>query len=215
MKVVISLGGSLIVPHESKVEYLRGFKELVMDFVNKGYKFVIFCGGGSVAREYQKAAKELGVEDENLDWIGISATKLNADLVRSVFNLESFHSDPNEVELNGVVVMSGWKPGWSTDNDAVIVAKRLKADMIINITDVEHVYDKDPHKLPGAKPLEKLSWEDMKRLVGENWKPGMNVPFDPVAIENAKGLKVIVTGKNLENLRNIISGKEFVGTTIS
>jgi len=47
------------------------------------------------------------------------------------------------------------------------------------------------------------------------WKPGMNTPFDPIATKNADGLKVVITNKDISNLKKIIFGKEFQGTTIS
>lgn len=215
MRIVISLGGSVIVPDDIDFRYLKEFKELIMDFIKKGYKFVIFCGGGQICRNYQEAAKKLGVEDEDLDWIGISVTKLNADLVRSVFNLDGFQSDPNKIELKDVVVMSGWKPGSSTDYDSVIVAKKINADMIVNITDVRYVYDKDPGKFQDAKPLKNVSWQKMRNLFGGDWKPGMHAPFDPIASRSADGLKVVVTNKDLNNLKKLFSGEDFEGTVIS
>lgn len=215
MKFVISLGGSVIIPDEIDIDYLKKFKKMIDEFVSEGHQFVILCGGGSIARKYQKAAKSLGVKDIDLDWIGISATKINAELVRSLFDLERSYSDPNEVEMDDIVVMSGWKPGCSTDYDAVLIAKRIGADMVINITDVQFVYDKDPHKFKDAKPLKKISWDQMKRIVDGEWKPGMNTPFDPIATKNADGLRVVITNKDISNLRKILSGKEFQGTLIS
>jgi uridylate kinase len=54
-------------------------------------------------------------------------------------------------------------------------------------------------------------------MVGDEWVPGKNVPFDPVASRHAQkiGLKVIcAAGKDLENLKKIIRGMDFTGTTI-
>jgi uridylate kinase len=215
VRFVISLGGSIIVPDEIDVEFLSRFRALVMDFVKNGHKFVIICGGGKTCRKYQDAARKLGIKDDNLDWIGISATKLNAELLRSIFGLESFESDPERAKIDNLTVMSGWKPGWSTDYDVVVVAKRIKADMVINIADVKYIYDKDPDKFPDAKPLKKVSWLEMKKICGEVWKPGLNVPFDPVAVKHADGLKVVFVGKDIENLRNVFSGDKFDGTVVS
>jgi len=215
MKFVISLGGSVIIPDEIDVAYLKKFKNMIQEFVSKGHQFVILCGGGSIARKYQKAAKSLGVKDVDLDWIGISTTKTNAELVRSLFGLDRSYSDPNEVEMEDIVIMSGWKPGCSTDYDAVLIAKRIGADMIINVTDVQFVYDKDPHKFKDAKPLKEIFWEEMRKIINGEWKPGMNTPFDPIATKNADGLKVVITNKDIPNLNKILSGKDFQGTTIS
>jgi uridylate kinase len=54
-------------------------------------------------------------------------------------------------------------------------------------------------------------------MVGDEWTPGKNVPFDPIASRHAEkiGLKVIcAAGKNLENLKKILCGEDFTGTTI-
>jgi uridylate kinase len=115
-------------------------------------------------------------------------------------------------------VASGWKPGFSTDYDAVLLAERFKADSVINLSNIEQVYSDDPKKNPDAKPIDKISWPDFCRLVGDEWVPGKNVPFDPVASRHASkiGLKVIfAAGRNLENLKKILSGEVFLGTVIN
>jgi len=88
---------------------------------------------------------------------------------------------------------------------------------VINLSNIEKVYTSDPRKDPQARPLDRISWDDFRAMVGDTWVPGTNVPFDPVASRHAQelGLKVIcAAGRNLENLRNIIRGREFTGTTI-
>jgi uridylate kinase len=215
MKVVISLGGSVIVPDEIDVGFLTKFKELIKGFLGQGHRFVIICGGGSTCRKYQDAARRLGIFEDNLDWIGISATKLNAELMRSLFGLKTFESDPEKAKLGDLTIMSGWKPGWSTDYDVVVVANRIKADLVINITDVKYIYDKDPGKFKDAKPLKKLSWARMKEISGTKWRPGLNVPFDPIAVRHAEGLKVAFVNKDLDNLKNLLLGKKFDGTVVS
>jgi uridylate kinase len=128
--------------------------------------------------------------------------------------------DPTKVEplIGRVLVASGWKPGFSTDYDAVLLAERFKADAVINLSNIEQVYTDDPKKNPEAKPIDKISWQDFHKLEGDEWTPGKNVPFDPVASRHAAriGLKVIcAAGKNLDNLRKILLGEEFLGTVIS
>ena len=216
--IVISLGGSLIVPDEIDVSFLRQFKDLILSF--KGYRFAIYCGGGSIARKYQKALGEIVDDKESLDWVGIAATYLNAFLVKCVFgeNAGAIIGDPTlKVKSNKrILIAAGWKPGWSTDYDAVLLAKNLKADMVINMTNVDYVYDKDP-KLLGAKPLKKVSFKDIKKIIDCEWKPGLNMPFDPVAVREAEKLdiRVIICGRSIDNLRNVIEDKNFKGTTIS
>ena len=112
---------------------------------------------------------------------------------------------------------AGWKPGWSTDYDAVLLAKNFGVSEIINMSNIDYVYDKDPKKFKDAKKIEKTSWKDYTNLVGNKWKAGMNVPFDPIAAKEAQksGMKVCIIGKDLENLENLLNGKKFKGTVIN
>ena len=84
--IIISLGGSLIIPDTIDVEFLKAFKALILSHVEKGKKFLIITGGGEINRRYNKVAKELGSPtEEDLDWIGIASLKLNAELLRVIF----------------------------------------------------------------------------------------------------------------------------------
>jgi uridylate kinase len=89
--------------------------------------------------------------------------------------------------------------------------------VVINLSNIEQVYTDDPKKNPRARPIDAISWADFRALTGEEWAPGKNVPFDPVASRHAAkiGLRVIcAAGRDLENLKNILTGKPFTGTTI-
>lgn len=220
--IVLSLGGSIIVPDKIDINFLKNFKKLVNEFVKKGYKFAIYCGGGSTARAYQKAyEKIIGEDHEAMDWIGISATHLNAFLLRAIFyeiSEEKIISDPTE-KINfkkKIIFVGGWKPGWSTDYDAVLLAKNLQVAEIINMTNTDYVYDKDPNRFKDAKPIKEISWKKFRELVGSRWKAGLCMPFDPIAAKEAEKLKlkVIVLGKNLANLKNFLNNKKFEGTII-
>jgi uridylate kinase len=89
--------------------------------------------------------------------------------------------------------------------------------MLINLSNIERVYTADPKTDPAAQPLDRISWADFKAITGDEWVPGANVPFDPVASRHAAkiGLKIVcAAGKNLDNLRKILNGEQFIGTTI-
>ena len=127
--------------------------------------------------------------------------------------------DPTAVELfsGQILIAAGWKPGFSTDNDAVLLAERFSAKQVINLSNIEKVYTDDPKKNPDAKPIDTISWEQFIRLVGTEWVPGKNVPFDPVASLRAQkaGIQVICAGgTDLNNLDNILNDCPFKGTTI-
>ena len=226
MVTVISLGGSIVAPSEVDENFLRDFTALIGEFLNRDEKrrFILVTGGGGPARVWQKAYRNLtsSPSDEQADWIGIMATRLNAQLVRAVMGewcKQDVVYDPTKVEplIGRVLVASGWKPGFSSDYDAVLLAERFQADAVINLSNIDRVYSDDPKKNPDAKPIDKLSWAEFNSMFCDEWVPGKNVPFDPIASKHATrmGLKVIcAAGKNLPNLRNILLGEAFVGTVI-
>ncbi len=223
--VVISLGGSVLAPSRIDVGFLRGFRQLILRLIGEGCSFAIICGGGKTAREYQSAASEaVHAVAEDLDWLGIHATRLNAHLLRTIFRELAYPKvikNPNEkIRLQGsqkIVIAAGWKPGRSTDYIAVLLAKNLGAKTVINITNTDYVYDKDPSRFSDAKPLHQINWNGFRKLIGvTRWSPGLNTPFDPVAAKVAERLKlkVAVMGKDLRNVENFLEGREFRGTTI-
>jgi uridylate kinase len=223
--VVISLGGSLIVPDEIQTAFLKQFKEFILKFIRKDYRFVIVTGGGSICRKYQKAAAIVSkLTDEDKDWLGIHATRLNAHLIRTIFKKEAYPvvldspHKPISPKKYPLYIASGWKPGWSTDFDAVILAKRLKAQKIVNLSNIDYIYDKNPKLFKDAKPIKEMKWPEYLKIVGTKWIPGMNAPFDPVASKIAKAAKMTVAfikGTDLENLARVLTNKKFKGTIIS
>jgi len=217
--VVLSLGGSIIYPGEIDVDFLSRFKELILA---QKKKFIIITGGGVICRKYMEAAKKLSpVKQRDLDWIGIRSTELNAELVRSMFGeltTDTIQPDYNKkVEFKKVLLGCGFIPGTSTDFDAVMYAKNYSAKTVINMSNIEYAYDKDPKKFPDAKKLENVSWKEFRKIVGDKWLAGGNFPFDPIASKKAEevGLKVIILkGTDLDNLKNCLDGKKFKGTVI-
>ena len=219
---VISLGGSLIFPENLDRKFLMNFKKTIEKHAKKNCRFVIICGGGKLARNFQQiASKSRKLSNEQLDWLGIYATKINAHLLKSIFNEnadENIISNPNQkiAFRKNIVIASGWLPGWSTDYDAVLLAKNVGIKEVINMSNVDFVYDKDPKKYKDAKKIEKINWQDFNNLISRKWKAGMNVIFDPVAAREAQKskIRVKITGRDLKNLENIINGKKFKGTLI-
>ncbi|MEX1027709.1 MAG: UMP kinase [Candidatus Paceibacterota bacterium] len=220
--IIISLGGSLIVPDTVDASFLKEFKTLIESFVSEGKRFFIITGGGAPARTYQQGLSEvIDATSEEKDWIGIHTTRLNAHLVRLAFG-ELAHTDiildPTDTVATDkpVVIGAGWKPGWSTDYDAVMFAETAGAKKVLNLSNIEYVYDKDPKKYDDAQKIESISWSDFRKLLPEEWDPGLNSPFDPIAAKKAEelGLEVGILNGKIENIRNYFEGKEFVGTVI-
>lgn len=228
--MVISLGGSLIVPKEIDWQFLKKFRKLIITEIKKGKKFAIITGGGYIAREYAQAAnKVIKLTKDDQDWLGIHTTRLNAHLIKTIFRTyanQRINKNPRTREDlkthfengEGIMVAAGWHPGWSTDYVATIIAERLGAKKLINLSNIKYAYDKDPKKYSDAKIIKQISWKNFRKIVGNVWDPGMNLPFDPVASKLAEqnNLEVIIAeGKNLKNLRDILEEKKFTGTVIN
>jgi len=211
-KVVLSVGGSLINPGKIDVKFLKSLRSLMK---NRKAQFFVVCGGGKPARDYMSSASSLGVSSDARDDVGIAATLLNAELVRAVLGASSVKQEPKK-STDKIVVAGGWKTGGSTDVDAVLWAKKNGVKEVINCTNVDFVYNKDPKKF-GAKPFNWLSWDAYLNIVSSKFVSGMHAPFDPVASRLAKKFKmkvIVLSGRNFPNLLKCVNGKSFVGTII-
>ncbi len=224
--VIVSVGGSLIVPDQINIDFLQRFRDLILDKVRRGFSFTIIAGGGKTARRYQDAANAAAsLSSQDLDWIGIHSTRLNGHLLRTIFrdiahpvmitNPDEILDVPPDVS---VIVAAGYRPGASTDLRAVQIAQRSGAMKVINLSNIDYVYDTDPRKNPAAKKIEKISWPEFRKLIPIEWDPGLSSPFDPVAAKEAEslGLEVaIINGQKLEQFSNYLDNSPFVGTVIS
>ena len=227
-RIVMSIGGSLIVPNGGiNTKFLVNLNKFVRSQLakNKNRQFFLVCGGGSTTRHYQAAATEVikkELTSDDLDWLGIHATRLNAHLLRTIFRDIAHpyiikHYDIIRKVEEPVIVASGWMPGRSTDFDAVLLCEDYNVHEVVNLSNIDQVCDKDPHKFPDAKPIDKISWKDFRKLVGNVWNPGSHAPFDPVAAKKAQelGVKVVVlNGDKFDNIENYFNGKKFIGTVI-
>lgn len=227
LPIIISVGGGLIVPNGGiDSNFLKKLNTFIRSQVKKGKRFFLVAGGGRTARHYRDAGKAVvgDMTDEDLDWLGIHATHLNGHLLRTIFqdisnprivqNYDKKLSDWKEP----IAIAAGWKPGWSTDYCAVKLAEDYGANLVINLSNIDWVYTKDPRVHPDAQPIKKLTWSAMEELVGTKWIPGMNAPFDPIAAQLAKklDLTVIVTnGNDFKNFENILEFESFKGTVIT
>jgi uridylate kinase len=227
-RIVISVGGSLIVPNGGiNTKFLMKFNTFIRDqlALNSKRQFFLVIGGGATARHYRDAGREVvghELSPQDLDWLGIHATRLNAHLIRTIFRDIAHASIIRNYDIiqkvtEPVVVAAGYQPGWSTDYCATLLCEDYHANTVINLSNIDMLYDKDPNKFSDAKPITHSTWEDFQPLVGDTWIPGMNAPFDPIAAKKAAelGLKaVVMNGGNFENLEKYFRGEDFVGTVI-
>lgn len=225
--IVMALGGSVMVPDEINVEFLKRFRKFILLFLKNNTprhcRFIIVAGGGKIARDYQRAANEIiRLPSEDKDWIGIHATRINAHLLRTIFREKACPTvldNPHKPlkTRRPIIIASGWRPGWSTDYIAMILAKRFHSSTVIIAGRPSHVYDKDNGKYKDAKKLTDLTWKEYRKLITRRWSPGLPSPVDPIAAKEAQRAKitaVVIRGDNLQNLKNVLLNKKFEGTTI-
>ena len=225
--IVMSVGGSLIVPGEIDTAFLASLKSFVTDqTTNYGRRFIMIAGGGRTARNYQDAAAAVtDLTADDLDWMGIHSTRLNGHLLRTIFrdiahpemitNPDDIQDVPGEP---AVIVAAGYRPGCSTDLRAVQIAGLVGATKVINLSNIDYVYTDDPRTNPDATKIERSSWADFRALIPTDWDPGMSAPFDPIAAKAADeaGIEVaIINGEKPEELANYLAKKDFIGTLIS
>lgn len=244
--IVMSVGGSLIVPDQIDTTFLTNLKTLIEEQTTgrpaeaqrsetsdssanapqgAGRRFIIIAGGGRTARRYQDAAAAVSeLENEDLDWLGLHATRLNGHLLLTIFRQLAHRvmvTNPDDVldmpKDAPLIIAAGYRPGASTDLRAVQIADRVGAKKVINLSNIEYVYTDDPKKNPEAEKIEDITWEDFRKLIPESWDPGLSSPFDPVAAKEAqeKDIEVAcIDGAKIDSLQNYLNGEPFTGTRI-
>jgi len=224
MVVVLSLGGSVIVPDKVDYNYLTRFRRFIINYAKKE-KIVIVCGGGHTARVYIKPLERAKVDKKIRGYIGIRVTRLNAWLLINLFQgncaptvSKSLEHVKELLKKNRVVITGGlsYVVESSSDASAVQIAHMLKSSFI-NITDVKGIYNKNP-KLKGAKFISYMTFDQLyDKLKKIGFRPGQHGILDLHASELIKkyGIKTYVLGKNLNNLKKVLEKKKFVGTVIS
>jgi len=224
MRLVVRIGGS-VVASPVNTELVGKYADLIRTVKSQGHEVAVVIGGGALAREFIQIAKDLGLNMQAQDELAISVSRLYAQLFvkrldeaacgKVAFTLDDVTQCLSEGK---VVVMGGLKPGITTDAVAALVAERINADLLVKGTDQEGVYNKDPQKHKDALKLDKLSFEDLPKILEENvHKAGLHQVIDPEAVKVLKRHRVkliVVNGFNPENILAAVNGEK-VGTVIS
>lgn len=214
-KLVISLGGSIFSAEEKN---LMNFIEIMRE--KKNYAIVV--GGGKIARDRISLLREMKASEYHLDKMGIQATRLNALTVSlALGNAMDIPKSIDEaleyLELYGKVVMGGTEPGHTTDAVSLLLAEAYGAKRVVNVTDIDYIYDKNP-KLKGARRYSSISFEDILDLLNQEARnAGQNFPMDILSINIARrsGIEIdVVSFRNAENLKKALEGEDFEGTRI-
>ncbi len=223
-RVVISLGGSVLVPGEDDAVYIRTLADLLLRLAEDRQLFLV-AGGGRPARSYIEVGRDLGLGERALDALGILVTRLNARLLIHALGPRAYPEPPEDYEeardagtSHDLVVMGGQRVGITTDAVAAELAEAVGARRMVNATNVDGVYTADPQHDPSAARLERMSYEDLLRIAGEpTGRAGPNVVVDPHAarvIRRARLEVCVVHGRDLASLEGAVTGGAFVGTRI-
>ncbi|MEN6329680.1 MAG: UMP kinase [Methanobacteriaceae archaeon] len=221
MRIVITLGGSVII-RDHDPQLFQDYAE-VLKSINEEHDLFVVVGGGKTARDYIGIARGVGASEAVCDDVGIDVTRLNARLLCVAMGdnaypriPENFHQALEFATSGKIVVMGGTEPAHSTDAVGSILAEFVGADLLINATSVDGLYDKDPKKHEDAKLyLEVTPSQMMDCLAGNEVKAGTYEFLDHTAIQIIKrsGIKtVILNGENPENIKKAL--KEKIGTLI-
>ena len=223
MRVVLKIGGS-VVASPINPTLISKYVDLLNGLKKQGHEVAVVVGGGALARDFIRVAKELGLSESRQDDLAISVSRIFAQLFLKKLGVLGCKSVPLTVEdavkclCNGrIVVMGGLRPGMTTDTVAASLAEHVKADLLIKATDQEGIYNKDPRKYADAVKLEHLSFEDLSRIFARGkHKAGIHQILDPEAVKmlRRKRVKVVVVnGFKPENVLSVVKGKR-IGTVI-
>jgi len=222
--IVLSLGGSLIIPDEIDVRFLREFKKTILKNTRK-YKFIIVTGGGSIARKYISALKNVGINEKLQSMIGISATRTNARFMLYFFNRDQTLGIPQKMKTvenyikNSDVVFCGaleYKPNQTSDATAAEIAQHFKT-IFINLTNVPGLHNKNPLKHKDAKFIPEITFENFYKMIPKKYSPGQHFVLDQTASQIIKKHKITtyILGKDMKQLDNLLNNRKFKGTIIS
>jgi uridylate kinase len=218
MKLVIKIGGSTIYDgYKLKIELIRKWIALIEDLRRQEHQVGVVIGGGKPARQFAKAAKQLGATNSYQDFIGIEAARQNARLFISGLH-DAYPNPPRSyqqlIEItasNDLVIAGGFQPGQSTNAVAALFAEHIGADYLFNISDISKVYDKDPDKYDDAIPFDELSYSEFTNLVHQNEQlPGTYDLFDHIGVDVMRRSRiplVFINGEHPEHIMDILNGK--------
>lgn len=236
--VVIKIGGSILCPDlidSFNVPFAMEFKDQILHpYIAKGFKFVITVGGGQLARKFQGRLNEFSISESFQHRVGIISTLMNAVCFQSVIpeiahqriialddylQIFKFVNSKTFEKSNVLLSCGGYKAESSTDMDAVLLAMRTGVDTVISLKNIDGIYDSDPKVYPNARLIPKMDWAKYMEIIysANSHNPGDSWAIDPIASKQAmeNNISFTVIGRDLENLKNVLDKKPFVGTTVN
>jgi len=222
MRVVLKLTGKVFEPNNEQVllEVIEILREKALTD-----RIVVITGGGKTARKYVELGRKIGVSNAWLDLLGMEGSRINALLLAASLGELAYTPIPRSVDevLQGlstgkVVVLGGLQPGQSTNAVSAMIAELVRADLLINATNVDGVYDRDPSKYPDAKPLKEVSIQQLAEMLrSQDFRPGHYELLDAVAlriIARSRIKVVFVNAFKPETIRTAWQLRQEAGTWV-
>ncbi|MDI6866154.1 UMP kinase [Methanoculleus sp.] len=223
-KIVISLGGSILVPSLESNNIARYVS--VLKKISEKCRLFVVVGGGGEARRYIGVARSLGGGEAAADELGIMVTRLNARLLIAGLGEAAYprvaenYTEALEFALSKkIVVMGGITPAQTTDAVSAVLAESVGADLLINATSIDGIYSADPKKDASAVRHDHLTPRELLEILTANrMNAGANTVLDIVAgkvIERSGIPLLVIDGREPDNLYRAIVEGTFVGTIVS
>lgn len=181
-RILLKLSGEALMGEGEQFSHskLTDLARYIAEVQQMGVQIGIVIGAGNIFRA-RSANLEI-VDRVTADNVGMLATIMNASILRDYLRAEGLKANilsPREVRpLTGafardtalgllqaghVLIFAGGtgNPFFTTDSAASLRALEISADALLKGTQVDGVYDKDPHKFDDAKRYDKLTYEEV------------------------------------------------------
>lgn len=219
-KVLIKVSGKIINPDNPGL--VKDYADVIRELTMRGYGVVVVVGGGTYARKYVECARIMGLSEARADMVGIEISRVNALLLAYMLGDVAYTPIPRSVEevekawsSGKVVVLGGLQPGQSTAGTAAVVAELLGIKLVLYATDVDGVYDRDPKRFPDAKKFDRITVDELMKVMSQRYEAGGYELLDPVAIGIVKRSSIEIVVFNGFKPRNIIKALDkSIGTLI-
>ena len=192
--------------HGLDFEYIKKICMEIKMIHDEGVRVGIVCGGGNFLRG--RDAHEM--DRETADYVGMMATVMNSLVLKDMFRQVGCEAYNQSGLYVGIIdkINSDKAKAALDDGKIVVFGGDIGADMIIKLTNVDGVYDKDPNKYSDAKMYDTVSYQ----TVIDN-KLGV---MDMEAIEMCRNNKIEIVVMNIDTkngLSRIIHGEK-IGTIV-
>ena len=224
MKVVVSIGGSVLAP-DLDADRVAAYADAIQSLDAQGHTLGTVVGGGPTARDYIGSARDLGANEIELDQLGIAVTRLNSRLLIAALGdaaapapIESYDEGREAVKRGDIPVMGGTVAGQTTDAVSAALAEHVDADLLVYATSVPGVFSADPNEHDDAERYDEIAASELVDLIaGIEMNAGSNAPVDLLAakiIERAGLRSIVLDGTDPSAVERAIRTGDHEGTDV-